>query len=188
MLAEQRNVAPLTITLPRTGCHSASICPSATKPWHRASMTSVTRHSDRKHEHIYPGHVYNILYMFCQVIPNNASEIDPTHRQALSITSEMEKLDIKCRHSFIFFVFWEGFKKQSLTTAESVHGNGEMSCVRLLNGCWYLPKLRKSWRWEIIMILIVVVEEDGGGCRLFVGNVTWRKDALQDNFDPSCFS
>jgi len=33
MLAEDHSVTSLTVTLPGTGCHSASLWPSATEQW-----------------------------------------------------------------------------------------------------------------------------------------------------------
>jgi hypothetical protein len=49
-----------------------------------------------------------------------------------------------------------------------------------------IPKLGRSWRSEIF--LIAVVSEDGGKSRLCIETVTFRKDAVRNNFDPTYFS
>ena len=65
----------------------------------------------------------------------------------------------KCSADIItFLLFCYGFKKQSLTTADFVLWNREMSCIWFLIGCGFLPKLGRSWSGEIT--LTVVMDRD----------------------------
>ena len=71
--------------------------------------------------------------------------------------------------SVVQTLFCYGCKKQSVTTADFVLWNREMSCIWLLIGWGFLPKLGRSWRGEITVT--VVMDRDGGGSSVCVENV-----------------